>query len=447
MLNNNKNQNHLNEIETNESLKEQRLIDELEITRLNKLSKEISYLEEQEKRLADKVDFIKEIEFVDVDEKMVYSQKPIDFTIQQTPKTVLVEETKVEPIVFETKKVEPETVVIESKSIEVEPKNEVETVVVESKIVETEPKKDAETVNKSIKELAKETALKEKEKKKAAKSQFKNLSKEEKDKIKARLKEIKKMNSPHKGPKDVEFKNSDNIIELTDVRKYYSNGFLVTEILKGIDLEIRNGDFVIILGPSGSGKTTLMNIISGLDRASSGIVNVAGKNLICFSDAELTKFRKDNVGYVFQQYGLLPNLTVKENIEIGQQLQTDKSKRKPIEDIVRSVGLLDHINKFPHQLSGGQQQRVSIARAFAKNPTILFGDEPTGAIDEEMSKMVLKEFVNINKEYKTTIIIVTHNPIFADLGSLVIRIKDGSIHQCIRNENPKSVDELPWGQE
>lgn len=396
MLNNEKSQ--LNELEDNQLLREQKLNDELELRKINELNREISFIENQEQKLhhqekisQDEVNEIKEIEFIYVDEE--YKHIPKHRSIETT------------------------TPIFSSSNVDEK--------------------------SRSIKDLSKEVALKEKEKEKAAKSQYKNLSKDEKAKIKARIKEIKKMNSPHKGPTDIEFKNKDNIIELTDVRKYYSNGFLVTEILKGVDLEIKNGDFVIILGPSGSGKTTLMNIISGLDRASSGVVNVAGKNLICFNDSELTKFRRDNVGYVFQQYGLLPNLTVKENIEIGQQLQSDKSKRKPIEDIVKSVGLLDHINKFPHQLSGGQQQRVSIARAFAKNPTILFGDEPTGAIDEEMSKMVLKEFVNINKEYKTTIIIVTHNPIFADLGSLVIKIKDGNIHQCIRNEYPKSVDELP----
>lgn len=283
--------------------------------------------------------------------------------------------------------------------------------------------------------------------KKNQKKAYKSLSKEDKNYLKERAKLVDKLNKPHSGNKQISLKNPDNIIELSDVVKYYSNGYVVTQILKGINLEIKKGDFVIILGPSGSGKTTLMNIISGLDRASDGITNVCGTNLITLNDNELTKFRKDNIGYVFQQYGLLPNLTVKENVEIGSNLQSDKSKRINIDEILKSVDMLEHKDKFPHQLSGGQQQRVSIARAFAKNPTILFGDEPTGAIDEEMSKMVINEFIKINKKFKTTVIIVTHNRIFAELATLLVKIKDGEIFSLIRNNNPKSVDELPWEQD
>lgn len=288
----------------------------------------------------------------------------------------------------------------------------------------------------------KKTSISEKKIKKQA---FNNLSKDEKERIKKAVKELKRKNKPHKGEKNIPLKNKENIIELEGVKKLFSNGFLINEILKGIDLEIKKGDFVIILGPSGSGKTTLMNIISGLDRPTSGIVNVAGHNLITYSDSELTKFRKENIGYVFQQYGLLPNLTVKENIEIGEYLQSDKTKKQDIDKVLENLGLVEQKNKFPHQLSGGQQQRVSIARAFAKNPTILFGDEPTGAIDEEMSKVVLQQFIDINKKYGTTVIIVTHNPIFSDLANLVIKIKDGNIFQIHRNKNPKTIDELPWG--
>lgn len=298
-------------------------------------------------------------------------------------------------------------------------------------------------LEKSDKQKIKEKILKEKDEKRKQKQAFKNLSKDQRKDLKERAKKVEKLNKPHKGEKNVPLSNPENIIELKDVVKYYSNGYIVTKILKGIDLEIKKGDFVIILGPSGSGKTTLMNIISGLDRASDGLTNVNGIDLINLNDRELTKFRQDNVGYVFQQYGLLPNLTVKENVEMGAELQKDKSKKKKVLEILESVGMADHLNKFPNQLSGGQQQRVSIARAFAKNPTILFGDEPTGAIDEEMSRMVLKEFVQINKNYKTTVIIVTHNPIFEGLGTLIVKIKDGQVHQLIRNETPKTVDELP----
>lgn len=287
----------------------------------------------------------------------------------------------------------------------------------------------------------------QKNEKKNQKQAFKNLSKDEKHALKQRAKEVDKLNKPHNGPKKIEFKNPENIIELNNVVKYYTNGYVVTQILKGINLEIKKGDFVIILGPSGSGKTTLMNIISGLDRASDGVTNVCGTDLINLNDNELTNFRKENIGYVFQQYGLLPNLTVKENVEIGANLQTDKSKKLNVDDILESVDMLQHKDKFPHQLSGGQQQRVSIARAFAKNPTLLFGDEPTGAIDEEMSKMVINEFININKKFGTTVIIVTHNRIFEGLATLLIKIRDGNIVSLTRNDNPKTVDELPWEQE
>lgn len=285
-------------------------------------------------------------------------------------------------------------------------------------------------------------ALKVKQKK-----EFKELSKEKRKELKRIASDIDKLNKPHDGDKTISFDDSKNIIELKNVTKFYTNGYVVTQILKGVNLNIKKGDFVVILGPSGSGKTTLMNIISGLDRATEGSTNVCGSNLINLKDSELTKFRQINVGYVFQQYGLLPNLTVKENVEIGADLQIDKSKKLDPEEVLKSFDMLEHKNKFPHQLSGGQQQRVSIARAFAKNPTILFGDEPTGAIDEEMSKLVMKEFVNINKKHKTTVIIVTHNPIFEGLGTLVIKFKDGMVSSATRNLHPKSVDELPWGQE
>lgn len=300
-------------------------------------------------------------------------------------------------------------------------------------------------------EVASKSALEEKVESKNVKvkhkKDFKNLSRDKKQELKKLAKEIDKLNKPHKGDKEISFEHDDSIIELRNVTKFYTNGYVVTQILKGVNLDIKRGDFVIILGPSGSGKTTLMNIISGLDRATDGVTNVCGSNLINLKDSELTKFRQINVGYVFQQYGLLPNLTVKENVEIGADLQIDKSKKLNPEEVLDSFGMLEHKNKFPHQLSGGQQQRVSIARAFAKNPTILFGDEPTGAIDEEMSKMVMKEFVEINKRYKTTVIIVTHNPIFEGLGTLVIKFKDGAVYSMNRRQVTKTVDELPWGQD
>lgn len=214
--------------------------------------------------------------------------------------------------------------------------------------------------------------------------------------------------------------------------------------MKNVNLKINPGEFVVILGPSGSGKTTLLNIISGMDTASYGKTIICGENLINYNSNELTEFRRRNIGYVFQQYGLLPNLTIRENVEVGANLQSNKSKRIDIDELLKTIGIYEHRNKFPFELSGGQQQRVSIARSIAKNPNIIFGDEPTGAIDEEMSKQVMQLFLDVNKKYKTTIVIVTHNPIFADLASVVIKVNNGKIADVIKNKKPKTVNQLNW---
>ncbi|MDR1234737.1 MAG: ABC transporter ATP-binding protein [Mycoplasmataceae bacterium] len=240
--------------------------------------------------------------------------------------------------------------------------------------------------------------------------------------------------------------NSPYIIDFQNVLKYYSNGSLVTKVLKDVNLQIKYGEFVVILGPSGSGKTTLLNIISGMDTATYGQTVVANHNLIGYNSTQLTKFRRDNIGYIFQQYGLLPNLTVRENVEIGSNLQKDKSKRLDIDDLLKTVGIYEQRNKYPRELSGGQQQRVSITRSMAKNPRLIFGDEPTGAIDEEMSKQVMQLFIDINRRYKTTVIIVTHNPILADLATMTIKVANGKIDKIIRNPHPKSVYQLNWGK-
>jgi putative ABC transport system ATP-binding protein len=236
--------------------------------------------------------------------------------------------------------------------------------------------------------------------------------------------------------------NSKYLIDLRDVVKYYSNGSLVTKVLKDVNLQIKHGEFVVILGPSGSGKTTLLNIISGMDTATYGTTIVANHNLISHNSTQLTRFRRDNIGYIFQQYGLLPNLTVRENVEIGSNLQKDEKKRLDIDELLKTVGIYEQRNKYPRELSGGQQQRVSITRSMAKNPMLIFGDEPTGAIDEEMSKQVMQLFVDINRKYKTTIVIVTHNPILADLATMTIRVANGKIDKIIRNSHPKTVQQL-----
>lgn len=262
---------------------------------------------------------------------------------------------------------------------------------------------------------------------------------EQKDEIK---KQIIRLKDEYKNFS--EFDSQELAVVLKNVVKYYNNKVLATKVLSNINLEIKKGEFVVILGPSGCGKTTLLNIISGMDNATYGSTIVAGENLIDYDQSKLTTFRRNNIGYVFQQYGLLPNLTVRENIEIGQNLQHYKSRIIPIDEILESIGLSKQANKYPNELSGGQQQRVSIARSVAKNPNILFGDEPTGAIDEEMSKNIMNLFVDINKKYKTTIIIVTHNSILADLATMVINVSNGTIINIKYNSNPKSVDQLKW---
>jgi putative ABC transport system ATP-binding protein len=236
----------------------------------------------------------------------------------------------------------------------------------------------------------------------------------------------------------------EHIIELHNVKKAYTNTDVVTPVLKGIDLKLDRGDFIVILGPSGSGKTTLLNTISGLDKVSEGDVFVLGANLSLLKDSHLTRFRRDYVGFIFQQYNLLTNLTAKENAEVGENLSRQKNKDLTIEDIFETIGMKEQMNKYPHQMSGGQQQRVSIARALAKNPEILFGDEPTGALDEEMGRRVLQILVDINKKYHTTVIIVTHNPNIADIANTVIHVKNGLIDEIKVNKNPKKPSDIEW---
>ncbi|WP_407643904.1 ABC transporter ATP-binding protein [Entomoplasma ellychniae] len=244
--------------------------------------------------------------------------------------------------------------------------------------------------------------------------------------------------------KDHKPNTEKHIIELKDVRKSYQTGDLETPILKGIDIKLDKGDFIVILGPSGSGKTTFLNVISGLDKTTEGDVFVLGSNLSLLKDSHLTKFRRKNVGFIFQQYNLLTNLTSKENAEVGQNLANKKKKGMTIEEIFETIGMKEQINKYPHQMSGGQQQRVSIARALAKNPEILFADEPTGALDEEMGRKVLEILVKVNREQKTTIVVVTHNPNIAKIANTVIHIKNGLIDSLEKNSNPADPQSIDW---
>lgn len=208
-----------------------------------------------------------------------------------------------------------------------------------------------------------------------------------------------------------------------------------------ISFEIDEGEFVVILGPSGAGKSTLLNIIGGMDSATSGSINVFGKEIVGLNDKELTKYRREDIGFVFQFYNLIPNLTVIENVELAGQIV---KQSKPAEDILKQVGLEHRMNNFPSQISGGEQQRVAIARAIAKNPQLLLCDEPTGALDYKTGKNIL----NILKEYckneKRTVIIITHNSSIAQAADKVIEIYDAKVKKVFVNQNPKSIDEIEW---
>lgn len=208
-----------------------------------------------------------------------------------------------------------------------------------------------------------------------------------------------------------------------------------------ISFEIDEGEFVVILGPSGAGKSTLLNIIGGMDSATSGSINVFGKEIVGLNDKELTKYRREDIGFVFQFYNLIPNLTVLENVELAGQIV---KQSKPAEDILKQVGLEHRMNNFPSQISGGEQQRVAIARAIAKNPQLLLCDEPTGALDYKTGKNIL----NILKEYckneKRTLIIITHNSSIAQAADKVIEIYDAKVKKVFVNQSPKNIDEIEW---
>ena len=231
------------------------------------------------------------------------------------------------------------------------------------------------------------------------------------------------------------------LYKLENVFKTYKNSNNLNHALKNINLSINKGEIVVILGPSGSGKSTMLNILSGIDSPTEGKVFYEDKRIDNLSSNLLTTYRKNNLGFIFQSYNLISNLTVKENIEMGGHLS---SNPLDIKDIVDVVGLSSHINKYPYQLSGGQMQRVAIARAIVKNPNVLFCDEPTGALDEETGKNVLKLLQDINKEYKTTMIIVTHNPSIASMADTVIRMNSGEILEISKNKKKLDALDLRW---
>lgn len=230
------------------------------------------------------------------------------------------------------------------------------------------------------------------------------------------------------------------MIEVKSLNKFYGSGESRFQVLKNIDLKIEDGDFAVILGASGSGKSTLLNVMSGLERPESGQVIYGGKDITALSDSELTKFRKENIGFIFQQYYLLPNMNVEKNVKMGADLASNKDYKA----IIEAVGLKDKLRKYPSELSGGEQQRVSVARALAKKPKILFLDEPTGALDEQTGKQVLDYICKLQKELGFTAVMVTHNLNIAETAKTVIRINSGKISEIYTNEIQKTAYEIGW---
>ena len=207
-------------------------------------------------------------------------------------------------------------------------------------------------------------------------------------------------------------------LEIKGIKKHYGEGESRVEVLNGIDIEVNKGEIVVLLGPSGSGKSTLLNIIGGIDDADEGYISIDGEKTADMNEKRLTQYRRKHLGYVFQMYNLIPNLTVRENIEVGAYLS---DKALDTDEILNTLGLSDHVDKKPNQLSGGQQQRTSIGRAIIKNPDILLCDEPTGALDYNTSKDILKLIEDVNKKYGNTIIIVTHNDAIKNMADRVIK--------------------------
>lgn len=230
-------------------------------------------------------------------------------------------------------------------------------------------------------------------------------------------------------------------IEISDIKKSYGTGESKVDVLKGIGFEVEKGEFCVLLGPSGSGKTTLLNIIGGIDDADSGYISINGEKIENMKEKSLTEYRRRHLGYIFQMYNLIPNLNIKENVETGAYLS---EKPLEVDDILKTLGLYEHRHKLPSQLSGGQQQRCSIGRAIVKNPDILLCDEPTGALDYNTSKEILRLIETVNKKYNTTIIMVTHNEAIKDMADKVVKLRDGMIRKVVINEKKLTADELEW---
>ena len=230
-------------------------------------------------------------------------------------------------------------------------------------------------------------------------------------------------------------------LEIKNIKKHFGEGESRVEVLKGIDIEIEKGEFCVLLGPSGSGKSTLLNIIGGIDAADEGYISINGEKTADMNEKALTLYRRKHLGYIFQMYNLIPNLNIKENIEVGAYLSDNPLD---VDDLLKTLGLYEHRHKLPNQLSGGQQQRTAIGRAIVKNPDILLCDEPTGALDYNASKEILQLIEDVNKKYGNTIIMVTHNDAIKQMADRVVKLRDGMIRKNYLNETKLTAAELDW---
>ena len=230
-------------------------------------------------------------------------------------------------------------------------------------------------------------------------------------------------------------------LQIRDLKKSFGHESNRVEVLKGIDFTIDKGEICVLLGPSGSGKSTLLNIIGGIDQADSGYVAINGEKMADMKEKQLTRYRRKHLGYIFQMYNLIPNLNVKENIEVGAYLSDSPLE---IDELLDTLGLYEHRHKLPNQLSGGQQQRTAIGRAIIKNPDILLCDEPTGALDYNTSKEILKLIEEVNQKYGNTVIMVTHNDAIKNMADRVIKLRDGGIRKDYQNEEKIAASDLDW---
>ena len=230
-------------------------------------------------------------------------------------------------------------------------------------------------------------------------------------------------------------------LEIRGIKKSFGTGDSRVNVLKGLDLNIEKGEFCVLLGPSGSGKSTLLNIIGGIDGADEGSITIEGERLEDMTEKKLSMYRRKHLGYIFQMYNLIPNLTVRENIEVGAYLS---EQPLDVDELLHTLGLYEHQRKLPNQLSGGQQQRTAIGRAIVKNPDILLCDEPTGALDYHTSKGILKLIETVNQRYGNTIIMVTHNDAIKDMADRVVKLRDGMIRKNYRNEVKIPAIDLEW---